>query len=113
MFFLCAHVLLHTASSSVVQLFPIVISFLRVHRSIMVALHVTPCLASQSPAVHIYLVCSTSKMCEGSSRRCRSEAGQGSCLGRCMENEAVKRRARLGNITIRVKLVRALVCQFN
>ena len=102
----------HIASSSVVQLFPAIISFLRVHRSIMVALHVTPCLACQSPAVHIYLVC-TSKMSEGSSRRRRSEAGQGSCLGRCMENEAVKRRARLGNTTIRVKLVRALVCQFN
>ena len=105
------HCIIYT---SVVWLFLIVsvefsiISLLRVHRSIMMALHVTPCLASQSPAVHIYLVCCTS-MSEGSSRRCRSEAGQGSCsighrtgilqvvsaflstaVCRCMENEAGK-----------------------
>lgn len=89
------------------------ISPLRVHRSIMMALHVAPCLASQSPPVHIYFVCYTS-MSKGifaaMSKRSRARLmlnwpasrSERLLVDWCMlvawktKREAAKRRARLG-----------------
>ena len=101
--------------TSVVRLFPIdfvefsIISLLRVHRSIMVAMHVTPCLASQSPW-YIFTWFVVLRCPRGSSRDVEAKqdkvharlanersSGLGLYVVRYMEHEAVKRRARLGH----------------